>query len=182
MGGWGGNCPPQFNKTRKFSVEVGNLGVGIEAAMEKRVALKKERVSILNEQTKCSRSICSMFLSHCALTFLSKTRRKWLGIGWVKYRYFREVLERGGLGGGVLSQCKGWSFQNFPSDAQYETNDLRIVKVSMSLLGAGNNWMVRSVLRQSRGSFTENLLEKYLLILIKYSSLSLADMGSRRSY
>ena len=114
MGVGGQLPPPQFNKTRKFSEEVGNLKVGIEAAMKKRVALEKERVSILNEQTKCSRSICSMFFSHYALTFLSKTRRNWLGIGWVKYRYFREVLERGGLGGGVLSQCKGWSFQKFP--------------------------------------------------------------------
>ena len=55
-------------------------------------------------------------------------------------------------GRGVLSQCRGWSFQNFPWDAYYKTNDPRIVKFSMSMFGAGNNWMARSVLRQSRGS------------------------------
>ena len=63
-------------KTRKFSVEVGNFEGGIETAMKKRVAVEKERVSILNEQTKCSRSICIIFLSFYALTFISKTRRK----------------------------------------------------------------------------------------------------------
>ena len=73
MGGLGGNCPPpQFNKTRKFSVEVGNFEGGIETAMKKRVAVEKERVSILNEQTNCSRSISIIFLSFCALTFISK--------------------------------------------------------------------------------------------------------------
>ena len=56
------------------------------------------------------------------------------------------------IGRGVLSQCRGWSFQNFPWDAYYKTNDPRIVKFSMSMFGAGNNWMARSVLRQSRGS------------------------------
>ena len=53
---------------------------------------------------------------------------------------------------GVLSQCKGWSFQNFPWDAHYKMNDPRLVKFSMSMFGAGNNWMVRSVLGHSRGS------------------------------
>ena len=48
------------------------------------------------------------------------------------------------IGRGVLSQCKGWSFQNLPWDAN--------VKVSVSMFGAGNNWMARSVLRQSRSS------------------------------
>ena len=77
MGGWGGQLPPsQFNKTRKFSVEVGNFEGGIETAMKQRVAVEKERVSILNEQTKCSRSIFIIFLSFYALTFISKTRRK----------------------------------------------------------------------------------------------------------
>ena len=71
----GGQLPPQFNKTRKFSAEVGNFG-GIETAMKKRVAVEKERVSILNEQTKWSRSVCIVFLSFYALTFISKTRRK----------------------------------------------------------------------------------------------------------
>ena len=56
------------------------------------------------------------------------------------------------IGRGVLSQCKGWSFQNFPWDANYKTNEPRIVKFSMSMFGAGNNWMARCVLRQSRGS------------------------------
>ena len=75
--GVGGQLPPpQFNKTQKFSVEVGNFEGGIETAMKKRVAVEKERVSILNEQTKCSRSICIIFLSFYALTFISKTRRK----------------------------------------------------------------------------------------------------------
>ena len=62
--------------------------------MKKRVAVEKERVSILNEQAKCLHSICIIFFSIYALTFISKMRRKLLGIGWVKYRYFREVLER----------------------------------------------------------------------------------------
>ena len=49
--GLGGQLPPlQFNKTQKFSVEVGNFEGGIETAMKKRVAVQKERVSILNEQ------------------------------------------------------------------------------------------------------------------------------------
>ena len=63
MGGWGGQLPPpQFNKTRKFSVEVGNFEGGIETAIKKQVAVEKERVSILNEQTKSrSRSICIIF-------------------------------------------------------------------------------------------------------------------------
>ena len=56
------------------------------------------------------------------------------------------------IGRGVLSQCRGWSFQNFPWDANYKTNDPGIVKFSMSMFGAGNNWMARCVLRQSRGS------------------------------
>ena len=51
----------------------------------------------------------------------------------------------------VLSQCKGWSFQNFPWDANYKANDPRIVKVSTSVLGAGNNRMARWDLRQTRG-------------------------------
>ena len=56
------------------------------------------------------------------------------------------------IGRGVLIQCKGWSFQNFPWDTHYQTNDPKIVKFSMAMFGAGNNWMARSVLRQSRGS------------------------------
>ena len=28
------------------------------------------------------------------LKLILKTRRKWLGIGWLQYRYFLEVLER----------------------------------------------------------------------------------------
>ena len=52
-------------------MEVGNFEGGIETAMRKRVAVEKERVSIL------------IFLSFYALTFISKTRRKWLGIGWL---------------------------------------------------------------------------------------------------
>ena len=64
MGGLGGNCPPpQFNNIRKFSVEVGNFEGGIETAMKKRVADEKQRVSILNEQTKCSHFVYSIFLS-----------------------------------------------------------------------------------------------------------------------
>ena len=54
--------------------------------------------------------------------------------------------------GVVLSQCRGWSFQNFPWDAYYKTNDPRIVKFSLSMFEAGNNCMARSILRQSRGS------------------------------
>ena len=49
MGVGGATAPPQFNKTRKFSVEVGNFEGGIETAMKKRVTVEKERVSILNE-------------------------------------------------------------------------------------------------------------------------------------
>ena len=75
MGGWGAIAPPQFDETRKFSVEVGNFEGGIETAMKKRVTCQEERVSILNDETKCSRSICIIFLSFYALTFLSKTRR-----------------------------------------------------------------------------------------------------------
>ena len=64
-GGWGGNCPPpQFNKTRKIFLEVRNFEGGIETAVKKRVAVEKERVPILNEQTKCSRSICSIFFGY----------------------------------------------------------------------------------------------------------------------
>ena len=92
MGDWGAGAtaPPQFNKTRNFSEEVGKFEGGMETAMKKRAAVEKQRLSILNEQTKCPRSICSIFLSFYALilTFHSKTRRKWLGIGWVQYRYF----------------------------------------------------------------------------------------------
>ena len=40
-----------------------------------------------------------------------------------------------GIGEDVLSQCKGWSFQNFPLDANNKTNNPRIVKVSMSMSG-----------------------------------------------
>ena len=43
------------------------------------------------------------------------------------------------IGRGVLSQCKGWSFQNFPCDANYKANDPGIVKVSMSMFGASND-------------------------------------------
>ena len=52
MGELGGNCPPpQFNKTRKFSEEVGNFEGGIKTAVKKRIAVEKEqRVSTLNEQ------------------------------------------------------------------------------------------------------------------------------------
>ena len=153
-GGWGGNCPPKIKKTRKFSVEVGNFEGGIETAIKKRVPLEMERVSILNEQTKWSRSICIIFLSFYALTFISKTRRKWLGIGWVQYRYlvwYPGYLERD-WERRSSSQCRSWSIQNFPWGAHYKTNDPRIVKFSMSMFGAGNNWIARSVLRQSRGS------------------------------
>ena len=71
MGGCGGNCPPPIQQDSKiFAVEVGNFECGIETAMKKRVAVEKEkqRVSILNEHTKCSRSICNIFLSFYALT------------------------------------------------------------------------------------------------------------------
>ena len=68
-GGLGGNCPPIQQDSEIFSVEVGNFEGGIENAMKKRVAVEKEkqRVSILNEQTKCSRSICNICLSFYAL-------------------------------------------------------------------------------------------------------------------
>ena len=59
------------------------------------------------------------------------------------------------IGRGILSQCEGWSFQNFPCDANYKTNDQRIVKVSMTMFGAGNNWMARSILRQTRGFYAK---------------------------
>ena len=59
------------------------------------------------------------------------------------------------IGRGVLSQCKAWSFENFPWDARYETNDPRMVKFSMSLFGAGNNWMARSVPRQIAGFYAK---------------------------
>ena len=42
MGGLGGQLPPQFNKTRKFSVQIGNFEGGIETAVKKRVAVEKE--------------------------------------------------------------------------------------------------------------------------------------------
>ena len=61
--GLGTTAPLQSNKTRKFSVEVRNFEGGIKTAMKKRVAVEKERVSILNEQTKCSCSICIIFVS-----------------------------------------------------------------------------------------------------------------------
>ena len=54
------------------------------------------------------------------------------------------------IGRGVLSQCKGWSFQNFPWDAN--------VKVSVSMFEADNNWMARSVLRQIRSSLRKTFL------------------------
>ena len=84
-------------------------------------------------------------------------RRKWLGIGWAHI----DISARrwSVIGRGVLSQCKGWNFQNFPWDANYKTNDPRIVKVSMSMFGAGNNWMAKSVLRQSRGSLRKFCLK-----------------------
>ena len=42
-GGWGGGqLPPQFHKTRKFSVQIGNFEGGIETAVKKRVAVEKE--------------------------------------------------------------------------------------------------------------------------------------------
>ena len=56
------------------------------------------------------------------------------------------------IGRGVLSQCKGCSFQNFPWDANYKMNEPRIVKVFMSMFGAGDDYMARSVLPQSRRS------------------------------
>ena len=75
MGGLGGaTAPPPIQQDSEiFAVEVGNFEGGIEDAMKKRVAVEKEkqRVYILNEQTKCSRSICNIFLSFYALTFLS---------------------------------------------------------------------------------------------------------------
>ena len=73
-GGVGGQLPlPIQQDSEIFAVEVGNFEGGIENAMKKRVAVEREkqRVSILNEQTKCSRSICNIFLSFYALTFLS---------------------------------------------------------------------------------------------------------------
>ena len=73
-GGVGGaTAPPIQQDSEIFAVEVGNFEGGIEDAMKKRVAVEKEkqRVYILNEQTKCSRSICNIFLSFYALTFLS---------------------------------------------------------------------------------------------------------------
>ena len=70
---WGGVGGGIQQDSEIFAVEVGNFEGGIKTAMKKRVAVEKEkqRVSILNEQTKCSRSICNIFLSFCALTFLS---------------------------------------------------------------------------------------------------------------
>ena len=62
--GGGATAPPPIQQDSEiFAVEVGNFEGGIENAMKKRVAVEKEkqRVSILNEQTKCSRSICNIF-------------------------------------------------------------------------------------------------------------------------
>ena len=42
----GGATAPQFNMTRKFSVEVRNFEGGIETARKKRVIVEKQRVSI----------------------------------------------------------------------------------------------------------------------------------------
>ena len=52
---------------------------------------------------------------------------------------------------GVLSQCNDCNFQNFPWDANYKTNDPRIVNDSMSMFRAGNSCTGRWVLRQCRG-------------------------------
>ena len=52
--------PPQFNKTWKLSIEVGNFEGEFGVAMKKRVAVEKERVPILNEQ-KWSRSSPAYF-------------------------------------------------------------------------------------------------------------------------
>ena len=57
--GWGQLPPPQFSKTRKFSEEVGNFEGWIETAMKKRVAVERERVSILNEQ-----KMLKLYLQH----------------------------------------------------------------------------------------------------------------------
>ena len=103
MGELGGQLPPpQFNKTRKFSEEVGNFEGGIETAVKKRVAVEKERVSTLNEQKRCSRSFCSVFLSFYALTFLSKREESC----WVQVANSIDISERrlSVIGRGVLSQ------------------------------------------------------------------------------
>ena len=42
MGGWGALAPPQFNKIRKFSVEVGNFEGGIETAMKNESPLRRK--------------------------------------------------------------------------------------------------------------------------------------------
>ena len=109
-----------------------------------------------------------IFLSIHTLTFLSKTRRKKLGIGG--------VIEKC-----VLSQFKRMEFSRFSLGHKMKTNDQRIVKVSMPILEAGKNWMTRSVLRQSSSSLRRNIFEKWLLILVNYSNLALANKGSKRS-
>ena len=91
-GGLGGNSSPIrqdpeiFRRSRKFRRWDRNCN-------EEASHLSGGKSFNLNEQTKCSRSICSISLRFYALTFISKTRRKWLGIGWVQYRYFRGVLK-----------------------------------------------------------------------------------------
>ena len=79
--GVGGNCPPpQFNKTRKFSVNVGNFEGGIETAMKNESPLRrKEFLFQMSKQN--AHAVCSIFLSFHALTVLSKARKMWLGIG-----------------------------------------------------------------------------------------------------
>ena len=47
--------------------------------------------------------------------------------------------------------------KNFPWDAKFKTNYHRIVKVPV--LGAGKNWIVRSVLSQSKGYIRNNFPE-----------------------
>ena len=42
MGGLGGQLPPQFNKTRKFSVEFGNFEGGIETEMKNESPLRRK--------------------------------------------------------------------------------------------------------------------------------------------
>ena len=52
MGGLGGQLPPQFDKTRKFSLKVGIFFGGIEIAMKKQVTVKKKSFQRNEQQAK----------------------------------------------------------------------------------------------------------------------------------
>ena len=172
----------QFDKTRKFSVKVGNFVGGIETRKWRTtLPSRMRRVFTWN----CKQNSPTLFNNICKFTtqtFLSKTRRMWFSTGrlWSStVAMLPGMLEC--VWGRRSKPSTGFSFKIFLATPNTVKMSYRgVFKASTSMLMAGKDWTTRIILWQGRGSMQKKI-EKCQVRLVMHSNLTLANKESKTS-